>query len=286
MDWVIDAAANPSVLAGLHGPTSSRQLIEHNLVGTINLLEFCRAARSGFIMLSTSRVYSLAVLAEMGVEIRNRAFTPTSASLSRPGITANGLAEDFPTTPPLSLYGASKLASEVLAMEYGAAFDLPVFIDRCGVLAGAGQFGKADQGILSFWIHSYCQRRPLRYIGFGGRGYQVRDYLHPRDLAPLLVRQMEHPARHPAQVVNVGGGLKNSPSLNQLSQWCERRFGVHAIDPEPHRRAYDAPWIVLDSTRAQSTWQWSPSTSLEAIAEEIAAHAGKNPQWLDWSSES
>ncbi len=285
VDWVIDAAANPSVLAGLSGPTSSRQLIEHNLVGTINLLEFCKTARSGFIMLSTSRVYSLSHLAGIEVEVKNHAFTPTSASLSRPGITANGITEDFPAVPPLSLYGASKLASELLALEYGVAFGLPVFINRCGVLAGAGQFGKADQGILSFWIHSYCQRQPLKYIGFGGTGHQVRDYLHPRDLASLLTKQMEYSARQPLQIVNVAGGLKNSLSLTQLSQWCERRFGVHSIDSEPCDRPYDTPWIVLDTTRAQSAWQWSPATSLEAIADEIATHAEKNPQWLDWSSD-
>jgi len=61
-DWVIDAAANPSVLAGVDGKTSSRQLIEHNLGGTINLLEYCKLHRAGFTLLSTSRVYSIALL--------------------------------------------------------------------------------------------------------------------------------------------------------------------------------------------------------------------------------
>jgi CDP-paratose 2-epimerase len=65
-DWVIDAAANPSVLAGIDGSTSSRQLVEHNLVGTINLLEYCKKHRAGFILLSTSRVYSIPALIEGG----------------------------------------------------------------------------------------------------------------------------------------------------------------------------------------------------------------------------
>ena len=71
---------------------------------------------------------------------------------------ALGISEDFPTTAPLSLYGASKLASETLILEYGECFDFPVWINRCGVLAGAGQFGKADQGIFSFWIHSFREK--------------------------------------------------------------------------------------------------------------------------------
>src|SRR3954468_7726823 len=67
VDWVIDAAANPSVLAGIDGKTSSRQLVEHNLGGTINMLEFCKQHHAGFILLSTSRVYSIAPLASLNV---------------------------------------------------------------------------------------------------------------------------------------------------------------------------------------------------------------------------
>jgi len=74
-DWVIDAAAQPSVLAGRDGKTSSRQLIEHNLLGTINVLEYCRSCRAGLILLSTSRVYSIPVLAQLPVRVESSAFT-------------------------------------------------------------------------------------------------------------------------------------------------------------------------------------------------------------------
>ena len=56
-------------------------------------------------------------------------------------------------------------------------------MNRCGVLAGAGQFGRADQGIFAYWVNSWLRGRPLRYLGFGGQGHQVRDCLHPADLA-------------------------------------------------------------------------------------------------------
>src|SRR6185436_16095182 len=169
---------------------SSRQLIEHNLSGTINLLELAKDWRSGLIILSTSRVYSLRELAAIPVQVKGDRFVPDLKEKRLMGLSAQGVAEEFSTEPPLSLYGASKRASELLALEYGAAFDLPVFINRCGVLAGAGQFGKIDQGIFSFWIHSYCHKRPLKYIGFGGEGYQVRDCLDARDLLPLVHQQM------------------------------------------------------------------------------------------------
>jgi CDP-paratose 2-epimerase len=75
-DWVIDAAANPSVLAGVDGKTSSRQLVEHNLLGTINLLEYCKAHQAGFCLLSTSRVYSIAGLANLRMQVVDGAFAP------------------------------------------------------------------------------------------------------------------------------------------------------------------------------------------------------------------
>src|ERR1044071_3304161 len=75
-EWILDAAANPSVLAGVDGKTSSRQLIEHNLVGTVNLLERARDWRGGFLMLSTSRVYSIPGLAAIPVAADGDRFSP------------------------------------------------------------------------------------------------------------------------------------------------------------------------------------------------------------------
>ena len=156
VDWIIDAAANPSVLAGVDGATSSRQLLEHNLYGTINLLELAKRSRAGFTLLSTSRVYSVKTLSEIPVVAdENDAFAPDVAVPLPEGVTARGIAESFSTAAPVSLYGASKLASETIALEYGEAFDFPVWINRCGVLAGAGQFGHAEQGIFSFWINAF-----------------------------------------------------------------------------------------------------------------------------------
>src|SRR3954466_15351571 len=74
VDWVIDAAANPSVLAGVDGRTSTRQLVEHNLLGTVNMLEYCKRHRAGFALISTSRVYSVDALASIPVKTDGRAF--------------------------------------------------------------------------------------------------------------------------------------------------------------------------------------------------------------------
>jgi CDP-paratose 2-epimerase len=282
-DWVIDAAANPSVLAGVDGQTSSRQVVEHNLGGTINLLEYCKARRAGFILLSTSRVYSIAPLAKLQVASRDNAFIPDPAAALPAGLSSAGVAEDFSTAPPLSVYGSTKLASEFLALEYGQSFQFPVWINRCGVLAGAGQFGRADQGIFSYWIHSWLARRPLKYIGFDGSGHQVRDCLHPNDVAPVLLKQMQ-PGAGGSPIVNLSGGVKNSISLARLSAWCAARFGPRDLGREVSPRPFDIPWLVLDSSRAGQLWGFRPALTLEAILDEIADHAQRHPDWLDISA--
>lgn len=283
VDWVIDAAANPSVLAGVDGMTSSRQLIEHNLLGTVNILEYCKRHRAGFILLSTSRVYSIATLAGVAVEVREGAFRLSEGDGLPPGLTSAGIAESFNTAPPVSLYGSTKRASEILALEYGETFGFTVWINRCGVLAGGGQFGKADQGIFAFWINSWLRRRPLTYIGFGGKGHQVRDCLHPRDLIPLLRKQVAQDATAPVRVINLGGGTDSAVSLAELSGWCRDRYGDHAIAENPEMRRFDIPWLVMDSALAGEQWGWHPETPLAAILEEIALHAEAHPDWLEIS---
>jgi CDP-paratose 2-epimerase len=284
-DWVIDAAANPSVLAGIDGRTSSRQLVEHNLLGTVNLLECCRQRRAGLVLLSTSRVYAITPLASLPVVVENDAFRPAPGLPLPAGISSAGIDETFSTSAPISLYGATKLASETLALEYGESFGFPVFVNRCGVMAGAGQFGRADQGIFAYWLNAWLQRRPLRYLGFGGNGHQVRDCLHPRDLAPLLEQQFAAPAIPVAdRVINVSGGIASATSLRQLSDWCTREFGAQEVIPDGTPRPFDIPWIVLDHARATRLWRWQPETPVNTILGEIAAHARAHPGWLDLSA--
>jgi CDP-paratose 2-epimerase len=285
-DFVIDAAANPSVLAGVDGKTSSRELVDHNLTGTINVLEYCKAHKAGFILLSTSRVYSIAPLASLETVVSSDAFRPSPlASRLPPGLNQAGLDESFATMAPISLYGATKLASEAMALEYGETFGFPVYINRCGVLAGAGQFGRADQGIFAFWINAWLRQRPLKYLGFGGHGHQVRDCLHPRDLVPLLEKQMAAPALAVTdRIANFSGGAASAMSLQQLSDWCTGRFGPHPVVQDGTSRPFDIPWIVLDSAKAARVWQWQPATPTAAILEEIALHAEQNPDWLDLST--
>jgi CDP-paratose 2-epimerase len=280
-DWVIDAAANPSVLAGVDGRSTSRQLIEHNLHGSLNLLEYCKRHKAGFILLSSSRVYSIPALASLPLRVEGRRLILDPSQPLASGLTAEGIAETFSVTAPVSLYGSTKLASEAVALEYGYTFDFPVWINRCGVLAGAGQFGTAEQGIFSYWIHAHAAKRPLRYLGFGGSGHQVRDAFHPDDLAALLVSQMRDSPPGGDRVFNAGGGAKNAMSLAELTAICDQYFGPHAPQSDAGVRPFDLPWVVIDSARAQQRFGWKLQRPLHSILDEIAEHARSHPQWLD-----
>ena len=281
VDWVIDAAANPSVLIGADGRTSSRQAVEHNLFGTVNILEYCKARQAGLVLLSSSRVYSIPQLQAIPLCQAADSFLFDGTQPCPPGVSAAGLTEDFSTSAPVSLYGATKLASEALALEYGHIYHLPVWINRCGVLAGAGQFGTAEQGIFSYWLHAHAQRRPLGFYGFGGRGLQVRDALHPLDLATLVIRQITNTGSvKTGQILHVAGGSTNAMSLAQLTAWCDQRFGQHPAVGNSAIRPFDVPWVVMDSTRARQTFGWAPQMTLPQILDEIAAHVETHPGWL------
>lgn len=282
VDWVIDAAANPSVLIGADGRTSSRQAVEHNLYGTVNLLEYCKARKTGLVLLSTSRVYSIPEMQSIPLKESADSFLFDDSKPCPTGVSALGLTEDFSTSAPISLYGSTKLASEALALEYGFTYQLPVWIDRCGVLAGAGQFGTAEQGIFSYWLHAHKRHRPLGFYGFGGRGLQVRDALHPSDLARLVIHQITHtPSAQPQGIFHVSGGGENSMSLAQLTAWCDDRFGKHPAAANSANRPFDVPWVVLDYTRTHQTFGWQPEMALPQILDEIADHVINHHDWLN-----
>lgn len=267
-DVVLDAAAEPSVHAGTTG--SPRYVIDTNLGGTVNQLEFARRRAKVFVLLSTSRVYAIDALRGIDtVEGDTRFEVTTSQTL--PGVGPEGITEAFSTEGARSYYGASKLASEMLAQEYAAASGLDVIINRCGVLAGAGQFGKVDQGVIALWVASHIFERPLKYVGFGGTGKQVRDLMHPDDLLALVLRQIEMASAVSGRVFNVGGGLPISVSLLELTALCRERTGNEVpITPVPETAAVDVPVYITDTACVREATGWSPSRDASAIIDNIA----------------
>jgi CDP-paratose 2-epimerase len=276
-DLLIDCSAQPSVHAGLDG--SPLPVIRHNLDGTIHCAEAARRHNAALLFLSTSRVYPIRSLNEL----------PYAETLTRfvwqeqdvPGFSGEGIAETFPLAGPRSLYGATKLASELILQEYAYSYRMPVLINRCGILTGPWQMGKVDQGVITFWIANHIFGKPLRYTGFGGHGKQVRDLLHVDDLFSLLLRQIDRPDLWDGRVYNVGGGNAVSTSLAELTEHCRQatgqRVGVTAV---PETAAVDLRIYVTDARRVMGEFGWRPERGVAVTVEEISGWVREHRETL------
>ncbi|MET0388733.1 MAG: NAD-dependent epimerase/dehydratase family protein [Polyangiales bacterium] len=264
-DLLIDCAAEPSVLAD-----SPSYVLDTNLNGTLHCLEAARTHDAGFVFLSTSRVYPITRLTQVPRIEQSTRFA-IAPHASGAGLSAHGIAEDFPLAGARSLYGASKLASELIIEEYAAAYGLRAVIDRCGVLAGPWQMGKVDQGVIVHWVASHVFQRPLRYIGWGGSGKQLRDVLHVQDLIRLVDSQITVLDQLHADVFNVGGGATGSLSLYELTELCQMATGQRVeLGSEPETRRADIPLYVSDARLASQRFDWAPQHAPAQIVEDIA----------------
>jgi CDP-paratose 2-epimerase len=266
-DVLIDASAEPSVHAGTAG--SPDYVVETNLIGAYNCLNFARQRSSRFILLSTSRVYSIQPLRDIVLIEGETRFDISDAQVIS-GITGRGIAEHFPTHLARSFYGASKLGAEQLVQEFAHTYGLPAIVLRCGVIAGPGQFGKADQGVFTMWVAHHYFKRPVRYIGFGGEGKQVRDLLHIEDLCELTGRIVKSTNVYEGDVLNVGGGVDRSISLMELTQLCTKVVGNEVTTAGLSDTAgFDVPLYVSDCSRLFSRSDWRPKCSVESIVADI-----------------
>ena len=269
VDAIIECSAEPSVMAGRDG--QPRYVVDTNLGGCVNCLELARVSGAVLVFLSTSRVYPTATLAALRYEDRGDRLHLLDEQ-PVPGASARGIAENFPLDGVRTLYGSSKLASELLIAEYVEMFGLRAVVNRCGVVSGPWQMGHAEQGVFAHWMLAHVLRRPLAYIGFGGRGHQVRDVLHVADLADLVHLQLDQADRLAGEVLNAGGGLANSVSLLEFTRMCERLTGVTLdIGAQPDTRPGDVPVYITDNRRITERFGWEPRRDVETIAGDLHA---------------
>jgi len=267
-DLFVEASAEPSVLAGLDG--SPDYLLHTNLLGNYHCLEFARRRAPHLIFLSTSRVYSIAPLRELPLKEASTRLELDESRVFPKGLTHQGITEEFEVMRARSLYGATKLSSELLLQEYAETYRLQMVIDRCGVIAGPGQWGKVDQGVFTLWVVNHFFGKPLRYTGFGGNGKQVRDLLHPADLFRAIETQYRNLKRLSGETFNLGGGLGVSTSLLELTQLCQTATGRSIeIGRWPETNPADIPWYVTDSRKAQRTFGFRVERTIQDILEDI-----------------
>lgn len=268
---MVECSAEPSVLVGTQGADAA-YMLNNNLVGSLHCFEFARQRKMGVLFLSTSRVYPYTLLNELHFEEGKTRFQYAD---NQPGVSAAGVALDFPLDGPRSLYGATKLASEIILQEYSRQYDLPCIINRCGVIAGPWQLGKVDQGVFTYWLAQHLFGNPLKYIGFGGRGKQVRDLLHVADLTGLVRKQIANLAQYRGQVFHAGGGAQGSLSLLETTRFCQQITGKSvSITPDAADRPADVIWFVMDNGATTAAFDWQPTRSPETILGDIY-------HWLD-----
>jgi CDP-paratose 2-epimerase len=256
VDLLLECSAEPSVLAGIGGAPD--YLISTNLVGTIHCLELARRTGADVVFFSTSRVYPIAPLSQLALVEQETRFALADEQ-AVPGASAHGIAEDFPLEGARSLYGATKLCSELLIQEYGATYGLRYLINRCGVLTGPWQMGKVDQGVFALWVAMHHFGKELSYIGWGGTGKQVRDLLHVADLADLLEVELAQFDTLNTSTFNAGGGAASSLSLRETTALCQELTGrevpIAAVDVN---RPADLPLYLSDCRRVRQATGWAP----------------------------
>lgn len=266
VDLLVECSAEPSVLVGVDG-NDAEFMVQNNLVGSLHCFEYARRKQAPVIFLSTSRVYPYEALNRQTYREDATRFVPAS---SGPGFGPDGVGLGFPLAGARSLYGATKLASEIVLQEYSHQYGLPAVIDRCGVVAGPWQLGKQDQGVFTHWLVSHLLERPLAYIGFGGQGKQVRDLLHIDDLVDLVLLQSRQIAGFRGDVFPAGGGPVSSLSLREATALCQRLTGHEIpIGSQPENRPADVVWFVTDNRPTTERLGWRPRRDAETILRDI-----------------
>lgn len=255
IDLILECSAEPSVLAGTEG--SPEYVINTNLMGTINCLEVARAHKADFLFLSTSRIYPVDEINKLSYKEAETRFEIEDSQIV-PGVTSLGFNEDFPLGNTRSFYGATKLCSEFFIKEYMAAYGMKAVINRCSVITGPWQMGKIDQGVAVLWVARHIwANKPLSYIGYGGTGKQVRDLIHIDDIFEVVKIEIENISEHNGETYNIGGGLSNSLSLQEMTKLCQKITGnTIEIGSVSEDRPNDVKAYITDCRKFENKTGW------------------------------
>lgn len=275
---LIDASAEPSVLAGLDSDPSF--VINNNLFGSINCFNACLKNKAKLIFLSTSRVYPIERIENANFIEEETRFSFSELQTEK-GISRIGISEELSLNGVRSFYGTTKLSAELFIQEYSAFFNLKSAITRFGVIAGPRQMGKTDQGIATLWMAKHFWKQPLSYIGYGGLGKQVRDILYIDDLVGLIDIQIHQTEKFTGKIYNAGGSLNNSVSLLEMTRICEKITGNKInIIPEIKNRPADLRIYITNNSEIEKNINWKPKTNVESIFSDIFSWIKQNEKQL------
>jgi CDP-paratose 2-epimerase len=259
-DSIVHAAAQPSHDLAARIPFED---FHTNATGTLNLLEAARQSvpESPFVLMSTNKVYGDAPNELSLVELDSR--WDYSSPENRNGIDETMRIDQTRH----SLFGASKVAADVLTQEYGRYFEMPTVCLRGGCLTGPTHSGVELHGFLSYLIKA--NELGSRYSVYGYKGKQVRDNIHAFDVASFIESYIASPRC--GEVYNIGGGRENSCSILEAFDMAEERSGkAMKSDYLDHPRLGDHVCYISDLSKARTHYpSWKVTRSLDEIFDEI-----------------
>lgn len=266
-ELVIHAAAQPSHDLAAQRPFDD---FDVNAVGTLNMLEACRrhAPDAVFIHMSTNKVYGDG---PNHIPLKELA---TRWDYADPRYQ-HGIPEDFSIDRCLhSLFGASKVAGDVLAQEYGRYFGLKTGIFRGGCLTGPAHSGVELHGFLNYLVLVALAEKP--YTIFGYKGKQVRDQIHSHDVISAFWHFAQQP--RPGEVYNLGGGPDNAASLMECLDLIERHSGKRPqVTYSETNRIGDHICYYSDIRKLKSHYpEWGLTYNLEQITVEMVGAVRKH----------
>jgi len=138
------------------------------------------------------------------------------------------------------------------------------------VISGPWQFGKQDQGFVSLWVWRHLNKKKLKYLGFGGKGSQIRDVIHISDVCKLITLQIKKINNINNLVMNIGGGKKNSISLKNLTKICQKiTSNKIKISSKKSTSEYDIPYYVTDNSKVKKIYGWQPKKNFLHIITDV-----------------
>ena len=268
VDLIIDCCAEAAV------EVSKRELDKvffTNLVGTFNILKKAKIDKAKLIFLSSSRVYPLTLLNNL---VKQKKMNKKIRFFKK-------IDENFSLDGPRSIYGFTKLSSEMLIEEFSYQFGIKFIINRCGVISGPLQFGKQDQGFVSLWLWRHLNKKKLNYIGYGGKGHQVRDVLHIDDLKKLIFLQIKKLNKINNKIFTVGGSIKNKISLIELTKICQKITGNEIkIGKIKKTSNYDIPVFITNNSKVSKTYGWKVKKDIYEISQDVYKWLSNNKKLI------
>ena len=262
IEIVIHTAAQPS-----HDWAAKEPLTDFtvNALGTLNLLELTRkhCPEATFIFTSTNKVYGDRPNFLKIVENETR--YECLDSFSCPYAVSETMSID---QSKHSVFGASKVAADVMCQEYGRYFGLKTGIFRGGCLTGPNHAGTELHGFLSYLVKCMIQGKP--YTIFGYKGKQVRDNIHSYDLVNMFWHFHKNP--RPGEVYNAGGGRSNSCSILEVIEYVNKKTGLgwDKYTLSDQNRIGDHIWYITDLTKFKTHFpDWKITRSLENTIDEM-----------------